>query len=476
MKKSVLFLVLIISSFCQAKELNKIYSLWYDRPAYNRGGDYSKIMSRGYPFDEDWERWSLPIGNGYMGANIFGRTDVERIQLSEKTIGNKGCYGAGGLTSFAEIYLDINHNQTKNYKRELRLNDAVSTVSYNYEGIDYYREYFANYPNNIIAVKLTANTPGSVSFRLRPVFPYLHPENESKTGRTGSVKAENNLITMDGNIQYFNLDHECQIKVVNYGGDIHAAKDIQGKQNTIVVSQADSAVIFIAAATSYQLNDSIFLLPPVEKFRSNEHPHRKVSERIKSATAKGYECLLKEHIADHQQFFNRAEVCLTKETPIIPTDQLLKNYKEGKRDPYLEELFFQYGRYLLIASSRTGSLPPHLQGGWNQYEYAPWSGGYWHNINIQMNYWPAFNTNLAELFIPYVQYNEAFRKAAVRNAVNYVKKNNPDALDPADEENGWTIGTGATAFSISVREGIQDLVQEVLQQSFFGIITTLHGI
>lgn len=449
MKKSVLFLVLIISSFCQAKELNKIYSLWYDRPAYNRGGDYSKIMSRGYPFDEDWERWSLPIGNGYMGANIFGRTDVERIQLSEKTIGNKGCYGAGGLTSFAEIYLDINHNQTKNYKRELRLNDAVSTVSYNYEGIDYYREYFANYPNNIIAVKLTANTPGSVSFRLRPVFPYLHPENESKTGRTGSVKAENNLITMDGNIQYFNLDHECQIKVVNYGGDIHAAKDIQGKQNTIVVSQADSAVIFIAAATSYQLNDSIFLLPPVEKFRSNEHPHRKVSERIKSATAKGYECLLKEHIADHQQFFNRAEVCLTKETPIIPTDQLLKNYKEGKRDPYLEELFFQYGRYLLIASSRTGSLPPHLQGGWNQYEYAPWSGGYWHNINIQMNYWPAFNTNLAELFIPYVQYNEAFRKAAVRNAVNYVKKNNPDALDPADEENGWTIGTGATAFSIS---------------------------
>lgn len=449
MKKNILFLLFILSSFCQAKELNKTYSLWYDRPAFNRGGNYSKIAAKGYPFDEDWERWSLPIGNGYMGANIFGRTDVERIQLSEKTIGNKGCYGAGGLTSFAEIYLDINHNHVKDYKRELRLNDAISTVSYSYEGVDFYREYFANYPDNVIAIKLKANVPGNISFRLRPILPYLHPENESKTGRTGTVKAEGDLITMEGNIQYFNLDHECQIKVVNYGGNIRAAQDIQGKQNTIVVNQADSAVIFIAAATSYQLNDSIFLLPPLEKFRGNEHPHRQVSERIKNATDKGYECLLKEHITDHQQFFNRVDICLTEETPVIPTDQLLKNYKEGKRDPYLEELFFQYGRYLLIASSRAGALPPHLQGGWNQYEYAPWSGGYWHNINIQMNYWPAFNTNLAELFIPYVQYNEAFRKTATRYAVNYVKKNNPEALDPIDEENGWTIGTGATAFSIS---------------------------
>ena len=449
MKKNILFLLFILSSFCQAKELNKTYSLWYDRPAFNRGGNYSKIAAKGYPFDEDWERWSLPIGNGYMGANIFGRTDVERIQLSEKTIGNKGCYGAGGLTSFAEIYLDINHNHAKDYKRELRLNDAISTVSYSYEGVDFYREYFANYPDNVIAIKLKANVPGNISFRLRPILPYLHPENESKTGRTGTVKAEGDLITMEGNIQYFNLDHECQIKVVNYGGNIRAAQDIQGKQNTIVVNQADSAVIFIAAATSYQLNDSIFLLPPLEKFRGNEHPHRQVSERIKNATDKGYECLLKEHITDHQQFFNRVDVCLTEETPVIPTDQLLKNYKEGKRDPYLEDLFFQYGRYLLIASSRAGALPPHLQGGWNQYEYAPWSGGYWHNINIQMNYWPAFNTNLAELFIPYVQYNEAFRKTATRYAVNYVKKNNPEALDPIDEENGWTIGTGATAFSIS---------------------------
>lgn len=449
MKKNILFLLFILSSFCQAKELNKTYSLWYDRPAFNRGGNYSKIAAKGYPFDEDWERWSLPIGNGYLGANIFGRTDVERIQLSEKTIGNKGCYGAGGLTSFAEIYLDINHNHAKDYKRELRLNDAISTVSYSYKGIDFYREYFANYPDNVIAIKLKANVPGNISFRLRPTLPYLHPENESKTGRTGTVKAESDLITMEGNIQYFNLDHECQIKVVNYGGNIRAAQDIQGKQNTIVVNQADSAVIFIAAATSYQLNDSIFLLPPLEKFRGNEHPHRQVSERIKKATDKGYECLLKEHITDHQQFFNRVDVCLTEETSVIPTDQLLKNYKEGKRDPYLEELFFQYGRYLLIASSRAGALPPHLQGGWNQYEYAPWSGGYWHNINIQMNYWPAFNTNLAELFIPYVQYNEAFRKTATRYAVNYVKKNNPEALDPIDEENGWTIGTGATAFSIS---------------------------
>ena len=114
----------------------------------------------------------------------------------------------------------------------------------------------------------------------------------------------------------------------------------------------------------------------------------------------------------------------------------------------MDELLFQYGRYLLIASSRKGSLPPHLQGAWSQYEYAPWSGGYWHNINIQMNYWAAFNTNLAEVFIPYVEYNEAFRQSANEKATGYIKKNNPDALSAIPEENGWTIGTGANAFSI----------------------------
>lgn len=448
MKKEILFLALILSSFCQAKELNKIYSLWYDRPAYNRGGDYSKEISRGYPYDEDWEHWSLPIGNGYMGANLFGRTDVERIQLSEKTMANKGAYGQGGFTNFAEIYLDIHHNYAKNYKRELRLNDAVSTVSYQHEDILYSREYFANYPSNVIAVKLKANRPGSISFKVRPVLPYLHPYNKEKTGRTGVVKVEKDLITMQGEVQYFNLAYECQIKVINHGGELKNTED-----GCISIQHADSTILLITAGTSYQLRESVFLLPPEEKCKGNEHPHNNISARIAEAIRKGYEELLKEHTADYQNLFSRVDLCLDKNVPSIPTDQLLKSYQKGKSSSYLEELFFQYGRYLLIASSRAGSLPPNLQGGWNQYEYAPWSGGYWHNINVQMNYWSVFNTNLAELFIPYVEYNETYRKAAMRNATNYIKKNNPEALNPQEGENGWTIGTGATAYGIGAPGG-----------------------
>lgn len=448
MKTLLLSTILFLSGFSAAStELNKEYTLWYNRPAYNRGGDFSKIVSRGYPYDEDWERWSLPIGNGAMGACIFGRTDIERIQLAEKTMGNKGAYGMGGFTNFAEIYLDIHHNYAQDYKRTLRLNDAISTVSYKYEGTEYSREYFASNPANVIAVKLKASQPGMISFTVRPVLPYLHAFNNEQTGRTGHVQAEKSLITLKGEIQYFHLPYEGQIKVINYGGTLSSVNK-EDNNGIINVSKADSVILYITAATSYELKDSVFLLPNAIKFKGNAHPHNQVTERIRKAVEKGYEYLRSEHIADYQHFFNRVDLQLTEHTPSIPTDKLLNQYRNGKHNAYLEELFFQYGRYLLISSSRQGSLPANLQGAWNQYEFAPWSGGYWHNVNIQMNYWPAFNTNLAELFIPYMNYNETFRKAAVNKAVNYITQNNPEALNSIAEENGWTIGTGATAFGI----------------------------
>ena len=440
-------LFLLISSM-QSGELIKDYMLWYNRPAYNRGGDFSQIVSRGFPYDEDWERWSLPIGNGALGACIFGRTDTERIQLAEKTMGNKGAYGIGGFTNFAEIYLDIHHNYAQNYKRALRLNDAISTVSYKHEGVEYQREYFANYPDNVIAVKLKASQPGMMTFTVRPVLPYLHPFDNEQNGRSGYVHSQNDLITLEGEMQYFHLVYEGQIKVVNYGGTTTCSGK-EGEPATISINKADSVVLYISAATSYQLQDSVFLLPNADKFKGNALPHDKVAKCIRAATEKGYERLRQEHIADYQRLFNRVNFSLTDHIPSITTDKLLYQYRNGKQDPYLEELFFQYGRYLLIASSRPGSLPANLQGAWNQYEYAPWSGGYWHNVNVQMNYWPAFNTNLAESFIPYMEYNEAFRKAAVQEAIKYITQNNPQALSPIAEENGWTIGTGATAFGIS---------------------------
>lgn len=431
-----------------AAQQQKAYSLWYAQPAPNHGAE-NIVKSRGFPYDASWERWSLPIGNGYMGACIFGRTDMERIQLTEKTFGVKGPYKKGGIGNFAEIYLDdIQHLQPQNYRRELRLNDAMCTVSYQYEGVNYSREYLANYPNNVIAIKLKADKPGKISFTLRPVLPYLREYNKEGTGRTGKVSAEKDVITLTGEVQFFRLPYEAQIKVIPSGGRITAKNDKSGDNGTIRVEQADSVVLLINAQTAYQLNSSVFTESPENKFKGNEHPHRSVSECIRKAADKGYDALRKEHVADYQSLFCRVNLSLCEETPDIPTDSLLHNYQKGKEALYLEELLFQYGRYLLIASSRKGSLPPHLQGAWSQYEYAPWSGGYWHNINIQMNYWPAFNTNLAETFIPYVEFNEAFRQSAQEKAIAYIKKNNPEALSPLPEENGWTIGTGANAFAI----------------------------
>lgn len=442
----MIFCCLFILQYASAQQ--KEYSLWYSKPAPNKGAE-NIVKSRGFPYDKDWERWSLPIGNGYMGACIFGRTDTERIQLTEKTFGVKGPYKKGGIGNFTEIYMeDIQHGQPLNYKRSLRLNDAISTVSYQYEGVNYTREYFANYPTNVIVVKLKADQPGKISFTLRPVLPYLHEYNDDGTGRTGKVSAQNDLITLTGEIQFFRLPYEAQIKVIPSGGHLKAMNDESGNNGTIRIQQADSVVLLINAQTAYQLKSSVFTASPENKFTGNEHPHRAVSQCIQKAADKGYEALRKEHIADHQSLFNRVNLRLCNEAPGIPTDSLLHEYQRGNESLYMDELLFQYGRYLLIASSRKGSLPPHLQGAWSQYEYAPWSGGYWHNINIQMNYWAAFNTNLAEVFIPYVEYNEAFRQSANEKAIGYIRKNNPGALSAISEENGWTIGTGANAFSI----------------------------
>ncbi|MBC8010233.1 MAG: hypothetical protein H7067_09060, partial [Burkholderiales bacterium] len=185
-----------------------------------------------------------------------------------------------------------------------------------------------------------------------------------------------------------------------------------------------------------------------KKLAGNPHPHDRLSAIIAAAATKSPDALRAAHEADYRRLFDRASLDFGGKPSAVPTDRLLAAYKTGHPDPYLEELYFNYGRYLLICSSRPGTLPPNLQGIWSQYEVSPWTGGYWHNINIQMNYWPVFNTNLTELFQSFVDFNAAYRKAAQEGATNYIKKNNPSSLDPAGN-NGWTIGTGATPYNIS---------------------------
>lgn len=449
MKPTIIYACLFFLLGCvntQTESLSKVYELWDDQPAPNSGHDFEDVRARGYPHDEDWMTRSYPIGNGYMGANLFGRTDTERIQITEKTLYNEGLYGIGGLTNFAEIYLDIKHQKPQNYRRSLNLNEAVFYVDYSNEEIDYSREYFMSYPDDVLVVKLSANKKGKVSFTLRPENPYLRDSTQINT-KSGKVVAQDNLITMSGHVNHFGINYETQIKVVTDGGSLSAVND--DDKGKIIVSNANSVVLLVATGTNYKLSEEVFIEKiNNKKLDKNNTPHNKVSELIRAASDKGFAKLRERHLNDYQNLFSRVEIDFGGKLPEITTNSLLENYKEQGTSLYLEELMFQYGRYLLIASSRKGTLPSGLQGIWSASQVTPFTGGYWHNINIQMNYWGALNTNLAETFIPYIEYYKAYLPATQMAATKYIEKNNPALLSKDSTDNGWTIGTGATPYII----------------------------
>lgn len=444
-KGFVLLAVLSLFQYGVSQEQTekRIYELWDNQPAPNRGVDFS-VLSKGYPEDADWEAHSYPIGNGYMGANIFGRTDVERIQITEKTLANEGLYDKGGLTSFCNVFLEFDHYQPVNYKRSLILNDAILYVKYEHKGVYYYREYLANYPANIIAIKLTSDQPEKISFTLKVEIPYLRGNNEFNT-RYGTTRAENNLLTFSGNIKHFSNNYEGQVKVINEGGELYPSNE---NGSEIRVENANSVVLLIAAGTNYELNENVFLQDSNSlKLDITKYPHDKVTKTIEEATSMGYEKIKTSHLNDFQNIFSRVNLKISSSIPEIPTKTLVANYKQDPSNVYLEELMFHYGRYLLISSSRKGTLPCGLQGVWSQYLVTPWTGGYWHNINVQMNYWGAFSTNMAETFLPYIEYYNAYLPKTKESATTYIEQNNPQALDE-DGDNGWAIGSGATAYII----------------------------
>lgn len=440
---SVFILCTGLKLFSQNEAPVRIYEVWDDQPAPNRGKDFS-VLSKGYPADPDWEAHSYPIGNGYMGANIFGRTDVERIQITEKTLANEGLYGKGGLTNFCEVYLEFDHYDPSGYRRALNLNEAILYVDYKHKGVRYHREYLANYPANIIAIKLTANKKKKISFTLRAEIPYRRGNNEINT-RFGTTRAENDLLTLEGSIKHFSVNYEGQVKVIQEGGKLFTSNE---NGSEIRVENANSAVLLIAAGTNYELSEEVFLQgEDSRKLDANSFPHGKVTHTMQKAAGLGYEAIKSSHLQDYQNIFSRVHLRLASAVPDLPTKTIVSDYRKDPSNVFLEELMFHFGRYLLISSSREGALPCGLQGVWSQYLVTPWTGGYWHNINVQMNYWGAFSTNMAETFIPYIEYHKAYLPKTRESATSYIKENHPEALDP-EGENGWAIGSGATAYVI----------------------------
>ncbi len=435
--------------------------LWYDEPATN------------------WENQALPIGNGHLGGMIFGGVKNEQIQYNEKTLwsggpgsvegyngGNKeGAYealkeiraklakgenpsndlyqavcgdvkGYGSYQNFGNIFMDFdipNDASITNYRRELDIEEAVSRVKYTYNNVNYTREYFTSYPDNVMVIKLTADKPGSISLDVRNEG--VHEGNKSNE----KVTVSNNTITLkgaltpgviygsDGNVGN-GMKYESQIKVLNEGGTI------LDKDNKIEVDKSDSVTLIMSAGTDYKNEYPTY---------RGEDPHAAVTKRINDAKNKGYTALRTSHEKDYKELFNRVKLNLGELNLNKPTNDLLADYRKNSSNS-LEVLFFQYGRYLLISSSREGSLPANLQGVWNNTNAAPWQSDYHFNVNLQMNYWPADVTNLSECATPLVEYVDSLREPGRVTAEMHC-----GISDDGTGEPGWTVNTMNNPFGFT---------------------------
>ena len=425
--------------------------LWYTIPAPSlNDGDYARQNDRPWA---GWEKWSLPLGNSYFGVSVFGRIETERLQITENSVCNPGLrgthwkQGSGGTRTFGDIYIDTFHKDVENYERGLCVDNATAYTSYEIDGITYRREYFVSYPDRVLAVRFTAhnkngNACGKISLNCRADIPFIKDyciQEGDGCGRTGEIFTEDDRLIMRGESLYFAIKTEGQLKCKTVGGTV----DI--KETSIEIRNADEAVLLFTCATNYKMESRVFTEnDPKQKLAPYPAPHEKVTSTLDAAFSKTYEALIAAHIEDYTALYGKVTLDLgyVEKDLSLTTDKLLKNYKEGQRSAYLETLLYQYGRYLLIASSRKGGYPANLQGTWTCYDSSPWGCDYHHNINVQMNYWPSGIANLSECFLPYIDYAKAYLASARELADGYIKTNYPEKLSP-NGENGWLMGTAA---------------------------------
>ncbi|MDE1163141.1 MAG: glycoside hydrolase family 95 protein [Acidobacteriaceae bacterium] len=406
--------------------------LWYDKPAAND--------------NDGWVSQSLPLGNGYMGVNLFGGVQQDRLQITENSLVDSPADKIGGLNNFAEVFLDFPQTAPKGYSRDLVLNSAVAHVRYENSGVHYERDYFTSYPDKVLVVRLSASKEGALDFTLRPTIPYIADFRKVRgdnRGKHGTVRADGNTIILSGTMEYYGIKFEGQFKVIPQGGTLKAENSSDGSAASISVKGANRAVILVAVGTNYPIaNPQVFSEENrLAKLKGFPVPHRKVSEIIASASEHSYDELLERHEKDYGRLYGRVDFSLDTEASGLSTNELIEDSRAGKASKYLDELAFQYGRYLLISSSRAGTLPPNLQGVWNVYQDPPWTAGYWHNVNEQMNYWLAFNTNLPELFDSYIDFYRAYLPYHQALATKYLKEYHPAGL-ARDGDNGWALGNG----------------------------------
>lgn len=439
--------------------------------------------------DREWESQSLPIGNGSIGANILGSVSAERITFNEKTLWRGGpntSAGAakywnvnkqsahvldeirqafiegdqkkaemltrknfnsevpyessrekpfrfGNFTTMGEFYVETGLSVIglSDYKRILSVDSALAVVQFAKDGVNYERKYFISYPDNVMAMRFSANKKGKQNV----VFSYA--PNPVSTGGMATNGTDGLVYTarLDNN----GMDYVVRIRAIAQGGTVSNA---DGK---LSVQGADDVVFLVTADTDYKMNFNPDFNDP--KTYVGVNPAETTRQWMEAAVQKGYESLFKDHYADYAALFNRVKLDLNPEKTVsnLPTPVRLRNYRQGKADNRLEELYFQFGRYLLIASSRPGNMPANLQGIWHNNVDGPWRVDYHNNINVQMNYWPAHSTNLNECALPMIDFIRTLVKPGEKTAKAYFGAR------------GWTASISANIFGFTTPLESEDM-------------------
>lgn len=386
--------------------------------------------------DEGWEKYSMPIGNGYFGASVFGGFDTERVQFTTNTFANP-C-NLGGVTDFGEFLIHFNSQNVTDYERGLLLDDGVAYSRYVSSGVTVNRQAIASYPDKVFAYKIDTQN-GAVDFDIELVIPYLGERALDDGGRTGDITIEDNVLVMRGTLPSRELIYEARLAVDTDG-------TLLQNDNILCVNNATTATIYYTLDTSYKLCPEVFMSGCFKAL--GDDPHEKVVACLENAVNLGWDKLYERHIKDYTELISRVTFDLGGMDDGRSTEELLESYKNGNEELYLEEIYYAYGRHLLVSSSREGTPPASLQGVWTVHDKSPWSCGFWHNINVQMNYWPAFSTNLAETFKAYAEYWNNYKKAAGVSASNWIKEINPKNYVEGEGECGWIIGTGAWMYQV----------------------------
>lgn len=421
--------------------------LWYNEPA------------------KDWMREALPIGNGYMGVMFFGGISEEQIQFSEGSLwsggpganpaynyGNKpdawkylnqvrelikkgdlkqanelvashmtGAPPAkqagdntdwgdfGSQQTMGDLFVRLGHGETRavNYRRELDIAKAVGKVSYAIGKNRYTRTFFGNYPKGVMVYKFESTIPEN--------YEIIYSTPQQKNKETFHEDVYSFFGQVPNNKQAF----ETAYRIVSDG-------KVSYQEGKVKVAHAKSLVILHTAATEYTMQYPLY--------KGNDYEGT-VDARLESVKGMTYSSLLKEHMADYSRLFNRVTFKLVGRSNLsVPTNERQKAFFEGDEDSGLEALYFQYGRYLMIAASRPGTMPMHLQGKWNNSVNPPWAADYHTNINEQMLYWPAEVTNLAECHEPLINYIESLVEPGKKSANDFF------------HTRGWIVNTMNNAF------------------------------